>query len=48
MSSSLFEGESPSRLMPSPFPQLPYADNALAPMISAYTLGFRDSKHHEI
>ena len=35
--------------MPTPFvlPPLPYADNALAPVISASTMGFHYGKHHK-
>jgi len=35
--------------MPEPFslPPLPYADNALAPVISAHTIGFHYGKHHK-
>jgi len=28
-------------------PRLPYADDALAPVISAQTLGFHHGKHHK-
>ncbi len=34
-------------VFPHVLPPLPYADNALAPVISANTLGFHYSKHHK-
>ena len=32
---------------PHVLPSLPYADNALAPVISANTIGFHYGKHHK-
>ncbi|CAG4882365.1 Superoxide dismutase (Fe) [Georgfuchsia toluolica] len=42
MSNDPFEDASPHVL-----PPLPYADNALDPIISANTIGFHYGKHHK-